>query len=271
MRFLKKLLDFYINSSIHVALSGFALVQLTYILFDIENDNATLGFTFFGIIVSYNFVKYHALARAQKSRLTVQLKAIFIMSLFSLFAASYYFFQLQRNTQIMGFVFLIITLLYTLPVFPNKRNARNWAGFKIYIVALCWVGVTLFLPIINNHLPYSRYVFLVAMQRFLLLFVLILIFEIVDLKSDDPHLKTVPQQIGVEKTKLVGFALLFLFVVLEFLSIDLKVQFFLLKCCLAFTTLLFLIFVNESRSRYYTSFWVESIPMIWWILILVFS
>lgn len=271
MRFLKKLLDFYINSSIHVALSGFAMVQLTYILFDIEKDNATLGFTFFGIIVGYNFVKYDALARVQKLRMTVQLKAIALLSLLSLIATGCYFFQLQRNTQILGFLFLIITLLYTLPFFPNKRNARNWAGFKIYIVALCWVGVTLFLPVINNHLPFSSYVFLVATQRFLLIFVLILIFEIVDLKSDDPHLKTVPQQIGVSKTKQVGFGLLLLFVLLEFLSNDFKVHFFLLKCCLAFTTFLFLIFVTENRSRYYASFWVESIPIIWWVLLVVFS
>jgi hypothetical protein len=33
-------------------------------------------------------------------------------------------------------------------------------------------------------------------------------FEILDLTTDDPHLQTVPQRIGVKKTKIVGLSLL---------------------------------------------------------------
>jgi hypothetical protein len=158
-----------------------------------------------------------------------------------------------------------------LPFFPNKKNARNWAGFKIYIVTFCWVGVTLFLPIINNNLPLTSYVFLVAAQRFILIFVLILIFEIIDLRLDDQYLKTVPQQIGVAKTKRVGVTLMVLFVLLEFLSSDFRMEFFDLKLALAITTILFLLFSNENRSRYYASFWVESIPIFWWLFLVVFG
>lgn len=269
MRFLKKLLDFYINSSIHVALSVYALVQLTQILFSISNDFATSNFAFFGTIVGYNFVKYDALARTKKVQMSLQLKGIALLSFLSLIATGYYFFQLQKSSKFIGFLFLAITLLYTLPFFPNKKNARNWVGIKIYIVALCWVGVTLFLPIINNNLPFTNYVFLVAMQRLILIFVLILIFEIIDLRFDDPHLKTVPQQIGVAKTKRVGVVLMVLFVLLEFLSNDFRIEFLALKSALSLTTILFLLFSNENRSRYYTSFWVESIPVFWWLFLVV--
>jgi hypothetical protein len=269
MRFIKQVLDFYLNASIHVAMSVFALVQLTQILFTITNDCATSYFAFFGTIVGYNFVKYDALARAKRLRMTFQLKIIVFLSFLSLLATGYYFFQLHKSTQIIGFLFLVITLLYTLPFFPNKKNARNWAGIKIYIVALSWVGVTLLLPIINNCLPLTTCVFLVAIQRFILIFVLILIFEIIDLKFDDPHLKTVPQQIGVSKTKRVGVALMVLFFLLEYLSADFRIEFFALKSALAITTILFLLFSNENRSRYYASFWVESIPIFWWLFLAV--
>jgi len=229
MKFLQRLLDFYINSSIHVALSVYSLVQLTHILFSISDDKSTSLFSFFGTIVGYNFVKYDALARTQKLEMTIQLKVISFLSLLSLVATGFFFFQLQKCTQIIGFIFLAVTLLYTFPFFPNRKNARNWAGIKIYIVALSWVGVTLFLPIINTNLPFNSYVFLVAIQRFILIFVLILIFEIIDLQNDDPHLKTVPQQIGVAKTKRVGVVLMILFVLLEFLAKDFKVEFLILK------------------------------------------
>lgn len=269
MQWLKKITDFYINSSIHVALSVYALVQLTQILFAISNDLVTSKFAFFGTIVGYNFVKYDALARAKKVSMTSQLKAITFLSFLSLIATGYYFFQLQKTTQIIGFVFLMVTLLYTLPFFPNQKNARNWAGIKIYIVALCWVGVTLVLPILNNDLPFTSYFFLVATQRFILIFVLVLIFEIIDLRFDDPHLKTVPQQIGVVTTKKVGVLLMIFFVLVEFLSNDFRIDFFILKLCLAITTILFLVFVNENRSRYYASFWAESIPIFWWLVVVI--
>ena len=254
-----------------MALSVYSLVQLTQILFGISEDKPTLYFAFFGTIVGYNFVKYDALARTQKLEMTSQLKLISTLSLLSLVATGYFFFQLQKSTQMIGFIFLAVTLLYTLPFFPNRKNARNWAGIKIYIVALSWVGVTLFLPIINNNLPFNSYVFLVAIQRFILIFVLILIFEIIDLRFDDPHLKTVPQQIGVVRTKRVGSILIVVFVLLEFLSNDFKIEFFALKTGLAVTTILFLLFSNENKSRYYVSFWVESVPIFWWLLSLGFS
>ena len=273
MQFLKKLFDFYINSSIHIAFSVYSLVRMTQFMFHISDDKSTLYFAFFGTIVGYNFVKYDALARTQKLQMRRELMGIAFISLISLIATGYYFFQLQQTTQIIGFLFLVITLLYTLPFFPNRRNARNWAGIKIYIVALCWVGVTLVLPIINAEIAITSDFYLKCIQRFLLVFVLVLIFEIIDLQKDDPNLKTVPQQIGVKKTKILGFVLLLVFCVLEFYNSNFQYSYLLLNLIIAIAILigLFLAFVNPFRSKYYTSFWVESVPILWWILVLVFK
>jgi hypothetical protein len=271
MRFLKQLLDFYINSSIHVALAVLALVKITQFIVGIEADYVAVFFAFFGTVVGYNFVKYNALARTQKWQMGRQLKAIAVMSFIALLASGYFFFQLQRNTKIIGIIFLLLTLLYTLPFFPNKKNARNWAGIKIYIVALCWVGVTLVLPIINAEIKITSDFYLKCIQRFVFVFVLILIFEINDIKKDDPHLQTVPQQIGVKQTKRVGSVLLLLFIILEFLNKNLNFSTLLLKTGIASIVLLFLLFAHENRSKYYTSFWVESVPILWWLLVLLFG
>jgi hypothetical protein len=270
MRVFKQLLDFYINSSLHVALSAFALVKMTGFLFGITSLEPCAFFAFFGTIVGYNFVKYDAVARAQKKQMLLKLKAITLLSLGSFIATVFYFMQLAQTTKIIALGFLLLTLLYTLPFFPNKRNARNWAGVKIYIVAICWVGVTLLLPVINANIPFTATIGLVAVQRFILIFVLVLIFEIIDLKLDDPHLKTVPQQIGVRRTKIVGSLLLLLFVLLEFGEANFKYANLFLKFGIATTVLLFLLFAHEKRSKYYTSFWVESIPLFWWVLVLMF-
>ena len=268
MKIFKRLIDFYIQSSIHVALSVFALVRMTDYMFQIPVDQAVAYFAFFGTIVGYNFVKYDGLVRTKKLQLRNSLKAIILFSLFSFFAVGYFFFQLQRITQIISVVFLALTLLYTLPFFPNRRNARNWAGIKIYIVALCWVGVTLVLPILNAEIAITSDFYLKCVQRFILIFTLILIFEIIDLANDDPHLKTVPQQIGVKRTKILGLLLLIPFYFLEFLKTNFNQKQLIINLILVSIIALFLLFSNEKRSKYYTSLWVESIPIFWWFMII---
>jgi len=268
MKPLKQIFDFYLNSSIHVALSCFALVRVTFHVFHIQYDEPMALFVFFGTIVGYNFVKYDALVRVQQKPIGNQLKIIAVLSLFSLILVGYYFFQLKRITQIVSFGIFAITALYTLPFFPNRKNARNWAGVKIYIVALCWVGATLVLPYINAEVPFTLNFFIKCIQRFVLVFVLILVFEILDLANDDPHLKTVPQTIGVKKTKILGFLLLIPFWIVGILSFTFHEL--IINLIMVIMLMLFIAFANPNRSKYYTSFWVESVPIFWWLMLVFF-
>ena len=277
MNFLRQLLDFYINSSIHVALSCFALINITYLTVNIPSDNVVACFAFFGTIVGYNFVKFDALARANKNKMRSQLKGITAFSFFSLLMTVYFYIKLLNTTKIVASVFLILTILYTLPFFPNTKNARNWAGFKIYIVAICWVGVTVILPILNSEMVLQQSFCIIALQRFLILFALILIFEIIDLKTDDPHLKTVPQQIGIKNTKILGFVLLIVFCGISFFNSNdndnsnsnIQILGLQLNFVIGTVIAIFLYFSNENRSKYYTSIWVESVPLFWWLMLLI--
>lgn len=264
---IQTLLDFYIKSSIHVALSVYALVRMTHFMFEIPYDAPMSFFAFFGTIVGYNFVKYDALARAKKRMMRKELKIITVFSFFSFLVVGFYFFKLELVTQIVAIAVLMLTLLYTLPFFPNRKNARNWAGVKIYIVALCWVGVTLLLPLVNAHLDLGFDFLIKCIQRFILVFNLILVFEIIDLANDDPHLKTVPQQIGIKKTKILGLLLLFPFYFLEFFKNNFIEKQLVVNLILVVLLALFLAFANEKRSKYYSVFWVESIPIFWWLLV----
>ncbi|NRT10883.1 hypothetical protein [Flavobacterium sp. 14A] len=267
---LKQVFDFYLRSSLHVAFSVYALVRMTHFMFNIISDEPIANFAFLGTIVGYNFVKYDALARAKKRTMRSELKLITLLSSISLFGVGYYFFKLQLITQVVSVAVLALTLLYTLPFFPNRKNARNWAGVKIYIVALCWVGVTLVLPLVNAHVALGNDFFLKCIQRFILVFVLILIFEIIDMANDDPHLQTVPQQVGTRNTKIIGLLLLIPFYFLEFFKYKFIAEQLIVNGILVVILSLFLAFANEKRSTYYTSFWVESIPIIWWLMVVFF-
>jgi hypothetical protein len=63
--------------------------------------------------------------------------------------------------------------------------------------------------------------------------------------------------------------LLALFFGLNFFSFIIDVNFEYSSLIIAIVTAFFLAFANEKRSKYYTSFWAESIPILWWFLLLI--
>lgn len=270
MQILKRVFDFYLHASIHVAFAVLALVLMTNHMFQQPFDFAMAGFAFFGTLFGYNFIKYEVYFR-EKLPLRNTLKPILIVSSISLFAGAYCFFCLKFKTQITSVFFFGLTFLYTVPVFSSKKNMRNWSGIKIYIVAFCWAGVTTLLPMMNFGIEPYQNIFVKFCQRFLLVIVLILIFEIIDLKDDDPTLFTVPQKIGVKKTKWLGYLLLIPFYFLEFFKTSVDELQLMVNVILVVVTATFLFFANEQRNRYYTTFWVESIPVFWLALIIGFQ
>ena len=102
------------------------------------------------------------------------------------------------------------------------------------------------------------------------MFVMVLMFpfEIRDMRFDDLKLSTIPQQIGIKKTKMIGFLLLFGFFFLEYFKDEINTKGIIILIILTLITLLFLVFSEEKRTKYYSSFWVEGLPIIWLLLML---
>lgn len=271
MRIFKNILDFYIESSLHVAFAVYSLIRVTFFKLNIPYDEPVAYFGFYGTIVGYNFIKYDELARIKKVELTTKFKMIIVLSILAGLAAFYYFLELKTNTKIIGVLSFFITALYTLPFFPKKRNMRNWSGVKIYLVAIAWVAVTVVLPVLNSDYGFNSIVILKCFQRFVLVFVLMLIFEIIDLQFDDVSLKTIPQKIGIKNTKRLIYFLSILFLLFEYFKPNITLEQIVEAFLVAATVSIFACYSNSKRNQYYTSFWVEAIPVFWLILLLIFG
>ena len=271
MRGAKNILDFYINSSIHVALGVVALAALTALHFDFEPDHLLLAFVFFGTITGYNFVKYAGIAKLHHKSLAKNLKFIQIFSFICFLILGYLSLQVKAEVLMVAGVLGFFTLLYALPVFSSQKNLRDIAGLKVFVIAFIWAGVTVFFPVADAELPFEMDMILEFFQRFLFVLILILPFEIRDLKYDNEILKTIPQRLGVEKAKLFGYLLIFLWVGLEFLkeisTADSRAAIF----CAAVVTCFAIFKSNEGQPQYFSSFWVEGIPMLWFFLLLLFE
>ncbi len=277
MRAFKSILDFYINSSVHVALAIVAMSCVTCLEFAIVLDVSMLSFIGFASITGYNFVKYFGLAKFHHRSLSNKLKTIQIFSLVCFLAMCYFLMQLSATSLVVISVFAVITFLYAIPLLPNrffidkKKKLRSVGGLKVYIIALVWSGVTVVLPLINDAYHMHIDVVISAIQRFIFVIVLMLPFEIRDLNYDSLKLATIPQRIGVKRTKIIGFILSVLLVALEFFKNDINLNHLLSLVVIIFTTFLFLKFSTRLQGKYYSSFWVESIPIWWLVLLLMLS
>ena len=138
---------------------------------------------------------------------------------------------------------------------------------KVYVIAFVWSGVTVFLPLMNQQYPISLDVYLEGLQRFLFVIALMLPFEIRDLQFDSIKLSTIPQQIGLKKTKTFGVWLLVIFFFAEFFKKDLEIETVVESFIISLTILLFILFSRKEQNEYYSSFWVESIPIFWGALL----
>lgn len=278
MHNLKRIFNFYINSSIHVAFAATALTWVTYIQLDFAYNKNLLCFVFFATITGYNFVKYFGLAKFHHRSLAVWLKVVQIFSLLAFLAMCYFAFYLQIETLMLIGVLGLMTFFYAIPIMipkkyliDNQKNLRQIGGLKVYVIALVWAFTSVFLPIINNAVYFSVDIIIMTIQRFLFVLVLMLPFEIRDLIYDSLKLATIPQKIGIKKTKMIGVLLLMLFVLLDYFKDELSERVLLSTITISVITLVFLLFSNKNQSKYYSAFWVESLPIVWLIILLLLS
>jgi len=277
MRIFRHIFDFYINSSIHVALSVYALTWITLLEFGISYDESVLYFNFFGTITGYNFVKYFGLARFHHRSLANWLRVIQVFSFICFALLCYYAFQLETKTWLYILALGAITFFYAVPFLPrnvfvdSNQNLRQISGFKIYVIGLVWSAVTVLLPIIDNELPITTDVIITVLQRFVLVLILMIPFEIRDLRYDSLKLSTIPQRIGIKRTKLIGVIMLFVFFLIEFFKDGTNQTNVIVLGLISLITLLFIVFTKENQGKYYSSFWVEGLPILWLVLTLFYG
>jgi len=261
-----------------VALSVYALCWITLLEFSITYDETVLYFVFYATITGYNFIKYFGLAKFHHRSLANWLKIIQIFSAVCFVLMCFYAFKLSNKTLWYLIGFGAVTFLYAIPFLPKKiflddqKNLRSISGLKIYVIALVWSGVSVIIPLVNNDFSVLKTDVLITItQRFLLVMVLMLPFEIRDLKYDSLKLATLPQKIGVKETKVVGCLLLIAFYFLEFFKDNINATLISISLIVTFITIMLLIFSSKNQNKYYSSLFVESIPIWWLILLLVFG
>lgn len=276
MQFLKKIFDFYIFSNIHVAVAGFCITQITVINYGIQSSFAPL-FVALSIIISYNFIRFYELKTRRlkwlKDWFLKNIIGLLILNVFSaiLLIVITFFTSFNLKGLFVLIPFSIMTFFYVIPIFNVKNiefSFRNFPSIKIFSIAFAWAGISLFFPLYEANIKFTFDIYLEFFQRFFLLIAITLPFDIRDVKSDDKSLKTLPQVFGIKTAKIIGTILLFLALFINLFKQVLNLSSIFIVICIV--TGMFLWFASEKKSKYYAGFWVESIPILWLILQLLF-
>ncbi len=268
MQILKAFFRFYISSSIHVALSVVSLLSLTYLKFEVSPDFNLYIFVFLACITGYNFVKYAPVARLHHRSLTQQLR---IIQLFSLLC----FLGLVVNSLFVGIeviyfstVLGLLNLLYAVPVY--KRNLREVPLLKVFLIATIWSSVTVVFPFLeeNRTEAFDVYWSFELVERFFIVVLLMVPFEVRDYPYDKAYLKTIVSSLGLIRTKILSMIVIIGLLLIRWLIFEPdEILFYVLL----YLSLSYVIIISRlNQKAYFSSFWVEGLPVFWLILAFIF-
>ncbi|MEM9646910.1 MAG: hypothetical protein AAF969_00405, partial [Bacteroidota bacterium] len=233
-----------------------------------QNLKITKKYSLFGVsiggkIVCYNLIKYCVEAEKYLIVSNLYQRLIQIFSFLCFGFAVYFLLELEAKLWWGILILGLISSLYAVPLLPQTPNLRSLGGLKIFIVALVWAGFTVLLPVLDSGHVFGWDVYILFFQRFILVLALLLPFEIRDLQWDAPQLRTLPQVYGEGKTKQLGIILSVAFFLIPFLKDELSRAEILGGLFL--TTVLVVVFLYKSnmQQRYFASFWVEGLPILW--------
>jgi hypothetical protein len=254
MKFLKQLFDFYIESSLHVAFAVMSLVYVTVISSDLLHHFVYPGCVFFGTVIGYNFLKYYVVFYKGEFR-SSKYYGILAVTIIATIGMMLFLFRMNKSIQ--------ISILFASCFVAIYPFLRRFGWLKLFVVSCVVTFITVYIPYLF-YKPIVLDYYLTLIQRFLILISLLIPFEILDSPTDCKTMNTLPQRFGIQKTKLFGMLLVVPFIVLEFLKVNAS----LVVIPIGIITVLAIHFTTLKRDNYYTSFWVESIPIVWLILAL---
>ena len=214
MNLLKALLNFYLYSSLHIAIAASAFSLEICYLFDIDINYYLLAFVFCSTIFIYSIHRIigintvpDVLSTGRYSVIRRFKSHIYIYAVLSVILIVFLLFKIPQSSLIYLIILGMISLSYTLPVFSSKKRLRDFDFIKIFLIAISWALISL-LQYSGNYL--SMIVALVFIEHSLYILSITLPFDVRDLEVDQSNnVKTLASYWGHSKTYKWAYGLMF--------------------------------------------------------------
>lgn len=189
MFLLKKAFDFFLFSSIYIAVCAVVMSYQTFLLFELTVNTSFLWFVFFGTLCSYNFHWFftpQSNSTSQKVQWSYRNKKLHVFLFFvSLIGAFYFAFSLKNHWGWLA-ISALITFLYSAPKVPFKiiEPLKKIAIGKTIFLALAWTLITAMLPFIIFEKSWTTAMEAFAVNRFFLIYPICILFDYRDRHQD---------------------------------------------------------------------------------------
>lgn len=271
MQVLRRSFEFYVFGNIHVALAAYCLTKISFIQFEISNQSLA-NFVFFSTILSYNMIRLFQLNEIN-SMMAIWIKAnkrsLIALNSVALIVCVYYLLNFSLVEIKVLLPLLLATVFYVIPFKKKFSGLRNIPGLKLFLIAITWTGLTSYLPMFSADLNTSQQVLISGAQRFLFIIAITIPFDIRDAQFDLPELHTLPQVIGINNSKIIALIALALIVVADFWIPHENTNLLWIDVFIMSLSMLMIVFTGMKQSRFYTAFWIESLPILWYLLYLI--
>lgn len=273
MRVLQSLIRWYVQASFHVALALLCFLAFTAGITGVEVPRAYYGLLFFASVAGYNAIKYGAEPWKRGQVFRSRSRRVLAISVMSLLVALAFALFVSLQTLLLLACAAAVAALYALPVLPGFRNFRSFGLVKVPLVALVWVHLTVWIPLWEQG-PFHRWdLVLEGVQRGLWVCLLMLPFEIRDMATDPPQLRTWPRRWGLPTTRKIGWVGALVFALMTLLKDSLSGPELLVKVLAALFMGWAIGYQTRKKKGFFAALWVEAVPiasfLLWKVLDMV--
>lgn len=239
--------------------------------FELPVSGALLFFIFFCTVMSYNGIKYLHLFDIKKRSFSSDLSHIVVITLFSFAGAFVSALFLNPITLAASLIPGFLSAAYALPLHRRLKGLRQVYGLKIFVIGLVWAFVTVLLPFAQTygHAFPNTETYAAFLQRLLFVIALTIPFDIRDRASDPKSLGTIPMIFGNRNAILFGCSILSASLMIEILFRTNSLAEAMLYTLMALLTGSLLWKSIHRHSVNLASFWIEGIPILWALLLIV--
>lgn len=169
-------IEFYIYSSIHIALCVISITWLTFYFFKLSLDSVYLPFVGFSTLFLYSLHRVVGLEKMREfhnlGRYSVVVKYKYHIYFYGLLGACgslYFSLHLARIYQVIFLLLGLISMSYSLPLFPGQRRLRDFPFVKIFAIGFTWAMVIL-LPklVVEEKINFTSLVYFIEQFCFIL-------------------------------------------------------------------------------------------------------
>lgn len=252
-KFILPVVNFYLYSSLHIAICAAILTWFTQSALGIDIHWEYVFFVFCSTLFLYAVHRIIGIWKSPQYNVIGRFAIIskykhhlILYSILSGLGALYYFMQLGRSIQIELIIPCLLSIAYSLPIFGKRRRLRDFHYVKIFTIAICWAWITAIIPTMES-LSISHSI-LIGCSRALFIFAITIPFDIRDHKIDT-EVKTLASDINYNTLKTLAVACLCMSVLLNYILFG-QMPFIAETISLAIAALL-VIKTHTDRSDYY--------------------